>query len=134
MLVLSRPQYSELALECRQKVKSKKYFAQVSNSTTKFLSVNIAWTYYKYFVKSHCMIIRMLNTSDMISFHHKVFRMASIFPLDSSNIHILNSYASMECIFLTIHFSNFKFRAKMTCYEYWKITKCIIKCLFAFPF
>ena len=79
---------------------------------------NIAWIYYKYFVKSHCMIIRMLNTSDMISFHYKVFRMASIFPLDSSNIHILNSYASMECIFLTIHFSNFKFRAKMTCYEY----------------
>ena len=39
MLVLSRPEYSELALECRQQVKSKNYFAQVSNSTTKFLSV-----------------------------------------------------------------------------------------------
>ena len=33
------PEYSELALECRQKVKSRNYFAQVSNSTTKFLSV-----------------------------------------------------------------------------------------------
>ena len=42
MLVLSRPEYSELALECRQKVKSKNYFAQVSNSTTKFLSVKNA--------------------------------------------------------------------------------------------
>ena len=41
MLVLSRLEYSELALECRQKVKSKNYFAQVSNSTTKFLSVYI---------------------------------------------------------------------------------------------
>ena len=39
MLVLSRPEYSELALECWQKVKSRNYFAQVSNSTTKFLSV-----------------------------------------------------------------------------------------------
>ena len=39
MLVLSRPEYSELALECRQKVRSKNYFAQVSNLTTKFLSV-----------------------------------------------------------------------------------------------
>ena len=38
MLVLSRPEYSELALECRQKVKSRNYFAQVSNWTTKFLS------------------------------------------------------------------------------------------------
>ena len=86
--------------------------------SSSFFVKNIARIYYKDFVKSHCMIIRMLNTSDMISFHYKVFRMASIFPLDSSNIHILNSYASMECIFLTIHFSNFKFRAKMTCYEY----------------
>ena len=33
------PEYSELALECRQKVKPKNYFAHVSNSTTKFLSV-----------------------------------------------------------------------------------------------
>ena len=33
--------YSELALEYLQKVKSKNYFAQVSNLTTKFLSVNL---------------------------------------------------------------------------------------------
>ena len=39
MLVLSTLVYSELALEYRQEVKSKNYFAQVSNSTTKFLSV-----------------------------------------------------------------------------------------------
>ena len=39
MLALSRVEYSKLALECRQKVRSKNYFAQVSNSTTKFLSV-----------------------------------------------------------------------------------------------
>ena len=39
MLGMSRPEYSELELECRQKVRSKNYFAQVSNSTTKFLSV-----------------------------------------------------------------------------------------------
>ena len=29
MLVLSRPEYSELALECRQKVKSRNYFDQI---------------------------------------------------------------------------------------------------------
>ena len=39
MLVLSTLVYSELALEYRQKVKSKNNFAQVSNLTTKFLSV-----------------------------------------------------------------------------------------------
>ena len=39
MLVLSRPEYSELALKCQQKVKFRNYFAQVSNSITKFLSV-----------------------------------------------------------------------------------------------
>ena len=39
LLVLSRPEYSEVALEYRQKVKSRNYFAQVSDSTTKFLSV-----------------------------------------------------------------------------------------------
>ena len=33
------PEYSELALECREKVKSKNCFAQVSNLTTKFISV-----------------------------------------------------------------------------------------------
>ena len=44
MLVLSTLVYSELALEYRQKVKSKNYFVQVSNSTTKFLSVHS--TYY----------------------------------------------------------------------------------------
>ena len=38
-VVLSTLVYLELALEYRQKVKSKNYFAQVSNSTTKFLSV-----------------------------------------------------------------------------------------------
>ena len=40
---------------------------------------SIVWIYYKYFMKSHCTIIRTLNTSDMISSHYKVFRMASIF-------------------------------------------------------
>ena len=39
MLVLSNLVYSELALECRQEVKSKNYFVHASNSTTKFLSV-----------------------------------------------------------------------------------------------
>ena len=41
MLVLSTLVYSELALEYWQKVKSKNYFAQVSNLTTKFLSVHL---------------------------------------------------------------------------------------------
>ena len=41
IIVLSRPEYSQLALQCRQKVKSRNYFAQLSNSTTKFLSVNL---------------------------------------------------------------------------------------------
>ena len=45
ILVLSTLVYSELALDYRQKVKSKNYFAQVSNSTTKFLSVLLPfWT------------------------------------------------------------------------------------------
>ena len=52
ILVLSTLLYSELALECWQKVKSKNYFAKMSNSTTKFLSVyklKILLIYYFWF-------------------------------------------------------------------------------------
>ena len=70
MLVLSRPEYSELALECRQKVKSRNYFAQVSNSTKKFLSVNV--TVFRQTTEQDMLLFGIVRQLEREFFAHRI--------------------------------------------------------------
>ena len=70
MLVLSGQEYSELALEYQQKVKSKNYFVQVSNLTTKFLSVYVLISNIDYYIgiEIKYKLLYTLQDSDL-TFH-----------------------------------------------------------------